>query len=364
MKLSLLANGRDNNFNLIRFVAAFAVLVTHSFTLVTGDVKQEPLSMMLGMSIGSMAVDVFFVTSGFLVTASLINRKSVIDFVWARFLRIFPALWVMLVITICWAGYLSTLPIIEFLSEQKVYIYIVKCSTLLLGVAHTLPGVFTTNPYPNAINGSLWTMPNELRMYASLALAWVIFRFLKQDKIKLLKRFVILATIISMLILVVVSFPQSAFKTKRFIELFFMFFYGASYYVLREYIQLKSRWFSIALFSMLIATYFEAKYFIPVYKLLMPYALFYLVYMPKGIIRKFNKLGDYSYGIYIYAFPVQQSTVLLMPNISVLGMTCISGVITLLFAVTSWHLIEKPALALKSRYVAYTHQKIMRTKSQ
>ena len=99
MKLSDFTSGRDNNFNLIRIIAALAVLVTHSFALATGTSAAEPFQKTLGMTIGSIAVDIFFITSGFLVTGSLLTRKSFIDFiefVWARVLRIFPALLVML----------------------------------------------------------------------------------------------------------------------------------------------------------------------------------------------------------------------------------------------------------------------------
>ena len=100
MKLSQFAQGRDNNYNFIRFMAAVAVLVTHSFVLATGRPNTEPLRARLGLTLGSVAVDIFFITSGFLVTASLLNRRSIIDFAWARLLRIFPALLIMLLLTV------------------------------------------------------------------------------------------------------------------------------------------------------------------------------------------------------------------------------------------------------------------------
>src|SRR4051812_37390900 len=100
MKLSDVARGRDNNFNLIRVLAALAVLVTHSFTLALGTSDAEPFAHSLGMTPGGMAVDIFFVTSGFLVTASMLQRQNIIAFLWARALRIFPALWVMLIVTV------------------------------------------------------------------------------------------------------------------------------------------------------------------------------------------------------------------------------------------------------------------------
>jgi peptidoglycan/LPS O-acetylase OafA/YrhL len=78
VRLSDLASSRDNNFNLIRIAAAYAVLVTHSFALSIGTADAEPFNRVLGMSIGAIAVDVFFVTRGFFVTGSLLARQSII----------------------------------------------------------------------------------------------------------------------------------------------------------------------------------------------------------------------------------------------------------------------------------------------
>jgi peptidoglycan/LPS O-acetylase OafA/YrhL len=175
MYLASASGNRDNNFNLIRILAAIAVLISHCFVLSTGDPEAEPLRSELGMTLGSIAVDIFFVTSGFLVTASILRSRSIVDFTCARVLRIFPGLFAMLLLTVFLMGTaLTTLPWLEYISSPGVYAYALKCGSLVTGVSYLLPGVFSENPYRGAVNGSLWTMPYEIRMYAIVALGWIL----------------------------------------------------------------------------------------------------------------------------------------------------------------------------------------------
>ena len=99
-RLSEYAVGRDNNFNLIRLTAALSVLAGHSVAVLGLPSSREFFFDHLGLSLAEMAVDVFFVTSGFLVTGSLVSRGEVIAYLWARALRIYPAIWAMLVLTV------------------------------------------------------------------------------------------------------------------------------------------------------------------------------------------------------------------------------------------------------------------------
>ena len=162
MKLSLLSQGRDNNFNLIRAVAALGVLVTHGFALSIGTGDAEPFRESFGITLGTIAVDIFFITSGFLVTSSMLNRKRAMDFIWARVLRIFPALFAMLLITVFVLGPIfTTRSLTSYLMDHSTLTYLTKNSLLFTDIAYTLPGVFESNPYKRAVNGSLWTMPFE-----------------------------------------------------------------------------------------------------------------------------------------------------------------------------------------------------------
>jgi peptidoglycan/LPS O-acetylase OafA/YrhL len=170
MRISAYTIGRDNNFNLLRMIAATAVLVSHSYALTLGSASAEPFATSLGKSLGSIAVDVFFVSSGFLICASLINRPNAFQFVKARFLRIFPALFVVLLFTAFVIGPIySSRSIIEYFSSLSVYRHVIQNAVLIFGIHYTLPGVFESNAFSAGVNGSLWTLPIEIKMYGALA---------------------------------------------------------------------------------------------------------------------------------------------------------------------------------------------------
>jgi len=357
VKLSEIATGRDNNFNLIRIIAAYAVLFTHSFAIAIGSGDDEPR--LFGHSLGSLAIHIFFITSGFLVTASLIKRKSFIEFVWARFLRIFPALLIMLLLsTFVMGAFFTSEPLTEYFTASTTYYYLAKCLTLFSGVAYDLPGVFTDNPYQNAVNGSLWTLPHEVRLYILLAVVWLLLKKAPSKFDTLFIKFIIAVYLTSGIYLIAKTII--GLKPSYTILLLFMFFSGSLFYILKDKIII-SRNLVLTMGAILIFSVYEEQIFKIVYLISLPYLLFYLAYVPSGFIRKYNSLGDYSYGIYIYAFPVQQSIAFLIPNISVIQMITYSTLVTLLLAILSWHMIERRALLLKDQYVAYTrslHSKI------
>jgi len=106
--LSKYTNNRDNNFNLIRFLAASLVLYSHSFSLAIGTVYAEPFKISLGLTLGTIAVDIFFITSGFLIASSFFEKNNIIAFVWARILRIYPALIIALIFCVFMVGLFFT----------------------------------------------------------------------------------------------------------------------------------------------------------------------------------------------------------------------------------------------------------------
>lgn len=349
--------GRDNNFNLLRIVAASAVLVTHSFALQAGSGEAEPLRHSLGMTMGAMAVDAFFVTSGFLVTASLLGRSGVAEYAWARVLRIFPALLVMLLLTVFVLGPLYTsLPAASYLGSPSVYKYLLKCGSLVTGVAYTLPGVFEANPYKGAVNGSLWSMPYEVRMYIFLALGWLAVRRLWARDAKRAYGWVLGAAAAVSGGLVLAMQPGEG----AFLKLFYMFAAGAAMHAFRQRLPLSHAVAALGALALAVTAALGPKPFYLAYVLAVPYLLLYLVYVPGGWLRRYNRLGDYSYGVYIYAFPIQQALLASIPGLSVAALIAASGALTLACAVASWHGLEHRVLDAKATVVQRTRALLAR----
>ncbi|MBA3013785.1 MAG: acyltransferase, partial [Desulfobulbaceae bacterium] len=291
MKLADFTQGRDNNFNLIRIASAYAVLITHSFALAIGTGDAEPFANVLGMTIGSIAVDIFFLTSGFLVTASLLTRQCTIEFVYARFLRIFPALFVMLLLSVFGIGlFFTTISWTSYLTDPQIYRYFMKCLTVFSGIENELTGVFERNPYKNTVNGSLWTMPYELKMYALLSLIWIPLRVIPKFRLKTFKITIVSGALLAGLF-VILNHLGITKSGAQFFRLFFMFFSGATFFILKERVVLSHSIFYISLAALLLAILNKQIFFF-VYVVTLAYILFFVAYVPSGLVRTYNKLGD------------------------------------------------------------------------
>ncbi len=346
--LSDYLNSRDNNFNLLRFIAATLVLFSHSYPL--SGTPHEPLSSIIQMSFGVVAVDVFFITSGLLVTKSLFDRKDLVFFIWSRILRIYPGLIIAVLFCVFVVGaYFTTLSLDEYFKHPEIYKFIRRNSTLYNGVYFRLPEVFNDIPWKHAVNGSLWTLPAEIKMYSIVALAGMLLYIkptvVSENMVKVTFVVLFAVSLAWLCFHFAFNFPKVRHDSdlSRFLS---MFFAGATFYILADRVILS---FSIFLIACCLLIHFAGNHtaFFILYFLLISYITLYVAYVPGGIIRGFNRFGDYSYGIYIYAFPVQQSVAALIEDISVAKMAGLSFVITLTLAILSWHLIEKPMLAKK-----------------
>jgi peptidoglycan/LPS O-acetylase OafA/YrhL len=346
---------RNNNFNLIRFVAAFGVLFSHSYSLALGNNYNEPFKQLVGMSFGQIAVDIFFISSGFLIANSLFMKKDLINFLWARFLRIYPGLFVAVLFCVFIVGaYFTSYPLIKYLTDPQTYIFLFKNTVLFFGEEPSLPGVFESLPWPEVVNGSLWTLPFEIRAYCLLVVFSILVDALCKSSKGILNEKLLFLTIpvVGMIVYIANYFynflPISYFASEDF-RLYSLFFIGTACYIFRNTLILSKRVFYTIVFVLLSSALQNDLFFI-VYNIVIFYIIFYLAYVPKGYIQKFNQYGDYSYGIYIYAWPVQQSFVALVPDIGVLALCVSSFAVTLLLSYFSWHFIEKKALRFKGKW--------------
>lgn len=348
-------SGRDNNFNLIRFVAASMVIVAHSYVLTGHSWRQISVPVIREWNLGRIAVDTFFITSGFLVSMSFLRQPNIWLYLEARILRIFPALLAAVLLTSLILGPVFTeLPLAEYFKETSVYEYIVINSTLILKftqLKYTLPGVFVDHPSPATVNGSLWTLPYEIWMYIAL-LVIGLTRILKDRR--LFNAFYLLLVLGFFLGPVLVPAHWEDFSVyARFALLFHT---GTFFFVNRTSIPINS-YLLLGLFAALWLLKGLPAVYRPAYIFTLAYSVFWIAFVPGGFIRKFNQFGDYSYGLYIYAFPIQQMLIALFPAIGPMPLLVSAFFITLLAAMFSWNAVEKPALSLKGsihpRFVAW-----------
>lgn len=341
------SSGRNNNFNLLRFTLASLVIFTHAMGL-TGSGDIEPLYSVMGHSFGSLAVDMFFVVSGFLIAKSWLSRKDVWHFTSARLLRIYPGLLVCVGLTVLVLGPLfTTLPIADYFTHIDTIKFFLENTTLIIkGVHPYLAGVFVGQG-EGAVNVSLWTLPYELKMYA-LLLALALVGMLRGMPLLLLTFFA--GFCYGHFLISGQEFLLSS-ATSRFI---FFFFAGSNIYVWRNSIPF-SGVFSVVLFAIVgaVIALSNSSYSMLALALVTPYLTLYLALAPSGKLQKFNACGDYSYGLYIYGFPVQQTVISLFGEQGWLYNFLFSLAATLLLSILSWHFIESRALKLQQPVVLY-----------
>jgi peptidoglycan/LPS O-acetylase OafA/YrhL len=346
-----------NHFNLIRMFAASLVLVSHSFVLSTGSPAQEPLRQTLGVTWGSIAVDIFFVTSGFLVTMSLFRRGDLGTFVLSRALRIYPGLLVALLLTVSITGlFFSAVSLQHFWTQRQTWKYLAVNAVLVWpwglewSIADTLIGVPYTSAKGPPLNGSLWTLPIEIRMYAYLAFGYLAAGWLLPRLRGGVDRHGIAKVVLPLVALIGLALDlrhalDGHHETVQ--HLFTMFFVGSALWVWNIDWRRKGGWAIGAVAAIVAAAMIDRHVFLVVYTLTLPFIVLALAYSRQAWLLGYNRLGDYSYGIYIYAFPVQQWCAYVWKGIAPIEMIVSAFAVTLALAIGSWHLVEKRALALK-----------------
>ena len=297
-----------------------------------------------------MAVTVFFATSGFLVAGSLLTKRNLTEFFVSRALRIYPGLWVAVIGSVLAFGFFVTkLSSSAFFSERSTWRYLLTNMAMLGRETFVLPGVFQHLPAGEAVNGSLWSLPVEIRMYLLLGAGWWLCARASKVPAVWAGRLITAIAVTSLVGYSAFWWRNRAgyvtYDAPWFSELTAAFFCGAVLRVFQHRIPATRLLFFVSIALMALGAVFQI--FAPVYAILFAYPVLYLALVPRGPLLAFNQFGDYSYGIYIYAFAVQQTVVWCVPGITPLPLIGVSFVITLTCAVASWHWVEKRALRLR-----------------
>lgn len=348
--LKQLDSGRENNFDLLRFIAATLVIFSHSFLLTGTYSVGKYAHIMQRLDLGGFGVDVFFAISGYLITKSLFRQPTLNSFVWARFLRIFPGLLGSAIFCAFVIGPIcTTLPLKDYFSNKTVYAFIYQLTTLH-NYGNYLPATFEQNPYPGSMNSPIWTLPAELLMYLGILLCGVLLLIWK-------RYFKALIMTLPVLVIVGLYFKGMHYSADYmiFVHSFAtIFLLGAVCYLLSNKMVLSlpvllglfTLWLILSNFK--IPVFFYPRLVVYSFYVMLVYGILFFAYHPKLQVKSFHKLGDYSYGIYIYAFPIQQLLVLKVGLLNPFIHFICSFPLSLIVAALSWHFIEKPILGLKT----------------
>ncbi len=337
MLLHQILDPKKNNFDLFRLMAALLVIYGHASAFVPNAVNTDWVARLLGFDYsGSLAVKFFFMLSGLLVTASLLNRPHVGEFVVKRAARILPGLFICLCVSVFVVGpWFTTLPLAEYFSHGQTWKYLID-NTLLYEIQWRLPGVFAESKY--GLNGSLWTLPLEAVCYFFLAVFYAlgIWRALR------LANLVLLGVIF--LSFVMPQFLPSLFSNNQEAHLLpGCFALGALFATNRNHISVSAKGvFVLGLWSALLwSTGMKMGFFY----LFFFYACLYFG-SRKLVVEKLRIPADPSYGVYIYGFVIQQCLGNLFPEKGIIFHQLVAALIAILVGTLSWYLIEKPSMDL------------------
>lgn len=345
---------KNNIFDYIRVIAAIAVIIAHCYPLFFGIGISDPITQKIlrTTTLGGVAVAIFFILSGFMITQSMVNSKNNKQFICKRLIRIFPALIVMLLLTIFVLGpIVYEGNIIDYLKNASVWKYFFNNINLFGNTAYSIEGVFENNPYPSAINGSLWTLKHEFIAYIFLILLSYC-GILKNRKIVLgITGLSIITYVLNIKFTPIFNSLNNIgviMEMTEFVKLIMFFFIGTTIYLYKDKIKMNFKYFVFACIILSLGICLNATKYVMI--LAVPYILMYIgtFKFKKDIL---SKIGDFSYALYIYAFPIQQLIVFyLKDKINIWIYMLLSVLLTMIIAIITTVVIDNNVKKLKEKW--------------
>ena len=339
---------RNNNFNIIRVFASLLVIYGHM-----SHIMGLPVFTVYNQAISTIGVKIFFVISGYLITKSFMNDSNFIRYMIRRVFRIFPGLIAVTLFAFLIIGPLMTeLSVKEYFNHPEAWLYL---KNMILWPIYNLPETFKNNIYPYAINGSLWSLPVEFAMYLILPIVYVIFK-----KLNLIKVGIIGTALLFVIInyIKITFFPEFRFvfygtNWPDGLSLVPFFFIGSLFSLpqMNKYLNLQ---LSTALFVAGAFFSFDLATTEILLTITLPYFVLSFALCDKPVFGAWFKKCDFSYGLYLYGFPIQQilfNYIRTRMDISLNMMTLISFIFILIISILSWYLVEKPCQKLGQKIV-------------
>ena len=339
-------DGHDNFFTPLRLVFAVLVMLGHAFVIALRDASQEP-QVFFHYTFSYLAVNLFFVASGFLVTKSMLYRGDGAGFAAARILRIFPALALHVAVVLLIVGPLATsLPLLDYFTHPDTLMQPLWVLTFF-ETNMSLPGIFETNAEQYG-SVPLWTLRFEVLCYIGTLAAFALG--LLRRKWMVLAQFVVPSVlwIVGQSFGLLDDLPGTILNLLRFGIAYGL---GATIFAYSERLQ-----FTWAALPVLLGACWllSATPVIEVtMNLLMAWLVMFVAYARVPKLGGLQTLDDVSYGIYIYHWAVMQLVFYWLPELSVWSLFGLALPVTVAIAWASWIYVEKPMLTKKTAFAAW-----------
>ena len=338
----------NNNFGFLRLLFAVLVIFAHAPDALDGNKNRELMFSIFGsMTLGDLAVSGFFMISGYLILMSYQRSSSFKSYITKRILRIYPGFIVSTLFC-----YFCVVPLAQnwqFLAKFDAWFWLKSWLKMMILVPPWAGDVFTT-PVPS-LNEPAWTIRYEFLCYLILPLISYFFK----DKIKNYL-YLLTALLVAMFMLknlnVNYTLPKPFdYEIDPFLRVFSAYLMGSIFYLLRDKIVFNAKYTIISTLILLILLFSKPFAYIAL-NTLGAYLLFHFALHYKNqFLSTIGSKTDFSYGIYLYAWPVQNLIIQKYPAIHPLILSLIVLAIAGVFALISWHWVEKPFLQLKNKLI-------------